>query len=392
MDGSDNVNVTGGLSNTIIMTTSFVGFITLFAAIAIIFLRSPANAPDNDGEDGHANNGHQRTYGDELEEADVSTLNRAQRRALAKHRMKKMRRIEPIVHDNAVDGAANEEGNHRLLGDGNIGNANGDVHDGNDDTNINNNNFNQASRKERHKAAKAKERDERKQYEEERKKVVANADEKARETRRERERDKNRQKIEDEARRKESLEIEYNRWRYMFHDESQTTGGEGKYVGMTNELGTANESSQMTTVREFVSHLHEVRVISLYRTAAQFSIGTKALTNRLLQLEKEGRIPGGVFDDSGNYIYFSEDDLGELSRFIQCQRLQSEQDDQQYRAKQGDQEGQREQQTQIGTPMQNHARKNRNCAAISTHDLAKECNRIVQSNLHLHTTTNSNPS
>ena len=136
--------VTGvALSNETILILCSFGFASL-GIVLFLILRNQPNKQDEDDE--HNDRDH---YGDELDQADVATLNRAQRRARAKYKMKQARRdMAPVV--------AARGGN----GDDNNMPAEGGVHD--DD--VNDNVAAVADRKERQRIAKQMERNERKIY------------------------------------------------------------------------------------------------------------------------------------------------------------------------------------------------------------------------------------
>lgn len=135
--------VTGvALSNETILILCSFGF----ASLGIVLFLILRNQPKQDDDDEHNDRDY---YGDELDQADVATLNRAQRRARAKYKMKQARRdMAPVV--------AARGGN----GDDNNMPAEGGVHD--DD--VNDNVAAVADRKERQRIAKQMERNERKIY------------------------------------------------------------------------------------------------------------------------------------------------------------------------------------------------------------------------------------
>lgn len=134
--------ITGvALSNETILILCSFGFATL-GIVLFLILR---NQPKQDDEEEHTDRDN---YGDVLDQADVATLNRAQRRARAKYKMKQARRdMAPAVVARGGEGDENnmpaEEG------------AQADVND---------NVAAIADRKERQRIAKQMERSERKIY------------------------------------------------------------------------------------------------------------------------------------------------------------------------------------------------------------------------------------
>ncbi len=158
-------NLTGiALSDRAVIIISTIGFASLGIALYVLILR---RGGDDDGLDddregvrrrrGERGQGNVDDYGEILAQSDVATLNRAQRRARAKFRMKKARRAaapnQQFVED--VEGAADDA----ALG-GDVQRVEWPQDDARDDAP-------QLTRKERQKAAKAIEKEERKQYAEE---------------------------------------------------------------------------------------------------------------------------------------------------------------------------------------------------------------------------------
>ena len=126
------------ISNKTILILSTIGFGILGLVLFYILRRLTDQPTDQDDNE-------ERDYGEILNDSDVATLNRAQRRARAKYRMKNARRVaQPVQvnnNNNREDGEEDENQNQDNI------------------QLVNNNNL---SRKERQKAAKKKEREERK--------------------------------------------------------------------------------------------------------------------------------------------------------------------------------------------------------------------------------------
>jgi len=136
-------DITGvAISNQTIVILSTLGFGALGLSLFLILRRlSPIEDP---GEQEHDPRGTD-VYGDMLDQSDVATLNRAQRRARAKFRMKKARRA--VAPAQEANGDADGGDPAQAIGaDATIGENDG------------------LTRKERQRAAKAREREERKVY------------------------------------------------------------------------------------------------------------------------------------------------------------------------------------------------------------------------------------
>lgn len=154
MPNTEHYTITGvALSNETILILCTFGFATL-GGIIFLILR---NQPKYDEEDERFR--HRRdNYGDELDKADAATLNRAQRRARAKYKMKQARRdMAPVVQVAARAGDDDNNNDNNIAADG------GRIDDDDDvvDNNIAEGNPN---RRERQRLAKQMERKERKMY------------------------------------------------------------------------------------------------------------------------------------------------------------------------------------------------------------------------------------
>ena len=77
------------LSDKTLLAVSLAGFVVLATTVYVLVIRPSLAAEETDERDGIYN------YDDELDHADVRTLNRAQRRARARNRMKRNRRVDP---------------------------------------------------------------------------------------------------------------------------------------------------------------------------------------------------------------------------------------------------------------------------------------------------------
>ncbi|XP_055607027.1 DDRGK domain-containing protein 1 [Uranotaenia lowii] len=75
------------------------------------------------------------------------------------------------------------------------------------------------------------------------------------------------------------------------------------------------ESDKQNMVQEFINYIKETKVVVLENLAVHFKLKTQAVIDRIVDLQKEGRI-SGVIDDRGKFIYISEDELNAVAKFI----------------------------------------------------------------------------
>jgi len=155
MPNTEHYTITGvALSNETILILCTFGFATLGITLFLILRNQPKYDEEDERLDRHRDN-----YGDELDKADAATLNRAQRRARAKYKMKQARRdMAPVVQ---VAARAGDDDNNN--NDNNIAADGGRIDDDDDvvDNNIAEGNPN---RRERQRLAKQMERKKRKMY------------------------------------------------------------------------------------------------------------------------------------------------------------------------------------------------------------------------------------
>lgn len=152
MSNTEHYTITGvALSNETILILCTFGFATLGITLFLIL----RNQPNHDEEDERLDR-HRDNYGDELDKADAATLNRAQRRARAKYKMKQARRdMAPVVQVAAR--AGDDDNDHNIAADG--------VRLDDDDVVVDNNIAEgNPNRRERQRLAKQMERKERKMY------------------------------------------------------------------------------------------------------------------------------------------------------------------------------------------------------------------------------------
>ena len=274
---SDQSDPTGGFSNKSLLIISLNGITILIVVLVFLYKRTP-QTQDAQEED--------IPYDQALQEADVSLLNRAQRRARAKLLMKKNRRLEQN-EDQANAGIGPGPGVAALQGE-ELERLEGPVA-----VTATAAKGSQLSRKERQRAAKELEKMERKandeqirlqkQYQEEERKIRAMI--------------QLEKKQQAELDKKEIQEREFKQWKYMFPEADKDT---------------------KVTVKEFLQELDFNPVISLRETAEEFNVTTDTLIQRLDQLETEGRICHGVLNQCRDeYIYISPANMANIAAFVE---------------------------------------------------------------------------
>ena len=268
-----NTDITGGFSNQTLVIISITGFTIILSTLAFFYIKSPSDASGSGSNEDDAN---APTYEEQLETADVSTLNRAQRRARAKILMKKSRRLPVVVQQ----GPRNAEGQELERDDENrlmIALENEAL--------VAERQEPQLSRKERQKLARVKEREERQVYQEERRM-------KELEKQRVLEIDKARHLLELEDMKKKERELKIQNWKFLF-------GQDG------------------IKVHDFLKELKRSKIIKLDETAERFSVKKELLVDRLVQLEDEGRINCGIVNDErGEYIYIGSEDMTKIAEWM----------------------------------------------------------------------------
>lgn len=68
-------------------------------------------------------------------------------------------------------------------------------------------------------------------------------------------------------------------------------------------------------LQEFINFVKINKVVVLEDLAVQFKLKTQAAIDRIVELQKEGRL-SGVIDDRGKFIYISEEELNAVAKFI----------------------------------------------------------------------------
>lgn len=261
-----NPEVVGvGFSDTSLLAVSILGFaIMAFLIYSIVLSRvQSADELEKNDVDGDLD------YEEELLRADVSTLNRAQRRARAKALMKRERRVAP---------AEGEEGG-----------------DGGEDTHL--------SRKERQKAAKATERKERQKLDAARQEEQRVAQQKAQEEK----------KLRLEL---EAIQAEEDRLRREEEEEEQK---QQEWERWNTFLASPDGSISMT-VEEWAKELEQgPSAVHLATIVQRFDTPLKQVKERINQLVRDGRVTGCIDETTNTFWVFSHDNLLALATFIQTQ-------------------------------------------------------------------------
>mmetsp|Transcript_29495 Transcript_29495/g.42825 ORF Transcript_29495/g.42825 Transcript_29495/m.42825 type:complete len:310 (+) Transcript_29495:59-988(+) len=270
-------SLSGGASDKALLYISLTGFFLVGIAMYRLFLASGAGNGDLDEDELY-----KRDYDEDLDEADVRKLNRAQRRLRAKNRMKKKRRIEP------ARGAAVPEDGNNVVGDNNADGAIAD-HEGLEEVaNL--------SRKERQKLAKAEEKEERRRYVLEREAALKRQEQE--ETyleRKERSRAEEEERFMAEKERNERDWKEYDEFWTMF----KIGGGSGEAV----------------LVKDFVAFMERNKVVAVDYIADQYGLCRDIVIKRIKVIEEEGHI-NGVYDDQGQFIHLTTDEMAEVADIV----------------------------------------------------------------------------
>ena len=285
---SDTYNITGvAISNKSILILSAIGFGLLGFVFYFLILRRLSSIDDHAEQQ---ENARRDVYGEMLDQSDVATLNRAQRRARAKFRMKKA--AEGIDGDDG--GAANGEGGvmrENVGGNHNL-----------EETNL--------SRKERQKAAREMEREERKLNAEE---ARVWREKKQSTMKSEGSRCDGKEKMAESSNKESELSLgEIFPRRKNVNDafseflfwESIMKKIKEKANSYDEMISSAHQMPKMT-IREFVERLKQNGSVSIATLADEF--GGISVPEVLIELENINKQHGiiGVPDANGNFVYVS---------------------------------------------------------------------------------------
>lgn len=295
-------NTAIGFSDRIILTVSIGGFlflaVTIYHIAMLHYQSGSVNAMNKENVDAN--------YEENLANADVSTLTRAQRRARAKIIMKQTRR-QNVAATTQLPHHRDEEHDEQIEADNHHHFDDVDVqlnHNGDENGSVAGSEFGQEnrqlSRKERQHLAKLAEQRARRQLDEERKRQHEESQEEAMKIKQERIKQKELQAIEDRQQRnrlKEELRKKENEEFLLF---------------------CATDTLKVT-VEEWINELRTNRVYDINHAITSYgseNVTSDTLCNRIETLLKECRI-GGILDkERGIFIYLNDNELLELSKII----------------------------------------------------------------------------
>lgn len=259
-----------GFSDAVLLAVSLLGFVMLAVTLYSLILSRLQSAEElDDGEEG-------MDYDEKLDRADVATLNRAQRRARAKNRMKKQRRIAPAPEANDQNGTERdqEEDTRQVLEE-----------------------TRHLSRKERQKAAKAAEREERRLYEDQRREMQRQKTEDAQRDRKERE--------QQEAKRAEEERL--------LREQEKKSKEQAEYDSWNTFLAISDGKS--VSVQQFLSTLKTEKVLLIDEYADKVHVRSQHVIDRIRALQSSNRVTG-VFDGRGRFIYITAHEMDAVASLI----------------------------------------------------------------------------
>lgn len=300
-----NAEIGVGFSDAALLAVSCFGFVFLIVTVySLLGLRNSNDGGDDDDETGELSP-HSDNYEEKLAAADVSTLNRAQRRARAHHIMKQKRRITPRPgpaneNDNDHHGGENDNNARNLIDEDALALV-GDIAPAQP----------QLSRKERSRAAKAAELKERRLLDTERRKQQSGAMAEAKREKRIREQSKAR-KLEEAVR----LQKEKKKERQLQEE-----------IEWKTFLCTPTRTLLVT---DWIAEMKQNRTVNCRDLAKSFGLLSsseeEAVVNRVQELIREGRVAGVLepsswrhdseSDGAVRFVYFSDDELLKISSAV----------------------------------------------------------------------------
>lgn len=278
---------TGGLSNFSLLLISLNGLTVIVIILIIICHRAPSQEYHSSLQQ---NNQDNIPYEQALEDADVSLLNRAQRRARAKLLMKKSRRLDTggIIGTAAGGGEHVQEHDH-------VPNHDNDHPIGQHNENAEQGHRIILTRKERQKVAKQIERMER----------HANSER----ARQQQQQEQTMYELKQQKLQMAQLQQMEKEKRYNLEKERQNL--HRVYMFPDTDLDTR------VTIDEFIKELEVDPIISLEETAEEFQVSQQDLVHRLQELERDGRIPHGIWNrQRGEYLYVGENTMDRMAHYI----------------------------------------------------------------------------
>jgi hypothetical protein len=316
-------NMSIGASDAVLLAVSFAGFCMLAWSMYSIVLAKLKTAEElrQEAEE------REISYEERLAKADVSTLNRAQRRARAKHIMKQQRRLagadgemidDPLHQEQQLVAPQQQQQqqHQQQQHDEHVPAFHGDSHHANTQHLL--------SRKERQKAAKQVELQERKLLEEDRRNEQKKAQEAAKARRKTKELHKTLQMERERKERREQQEADelanYRAWKIFLENEKSIRNNH-------DENGDGQNQSNTITVQEWIGELKENRIVYLSDLADRFEVDESAVHDRIQELLDTSRLCGILEKDDGDdessnyarFLYISANEMSELASFVKSQ-------------------------------------------------------------------------
>jgi site-specific DNA-cytosine methylase len=257
----NNAEIGVGFSDTALLAASLTGFLILAATVYSIMSMRLKSSKEVEKEDLAGENDYEM----QLLNADVSTLNRSQRRARARVIMRRKR--QALIDEDLSD----------------VEPEIGSDAEGSDDG----------------EAAKATEEDERRVQEEERREQQKQAQEDAQKQKREEEREDDRKqeasRLLEKKERAEKEELE--------RAESEA---------WESFLSSPNRSQ---SVQEWIDEMKDRRTVLTTEIATSFELPEEKVVQRIQELIQEGRV-AGVMEGNGRFIFIAEDELHSIAESL----------------------------------------------------------------------------
>jgi DDRGK domain len=286
-----------GASDRLLLGVSFLGFGVMAYLVYNMVLRQVKSARQMRDEERE----RQTTFEEKLTRADVSTLNRAQRRARARLIAKQQRRIATgqdafmMMMDDDDNTIIDDGDQDQMLEEEDIPPFQEDTH--------HTTSLRHLSRKERQKAARQIELQERKVLEEERRKEQEELQKEERLKKRERERQKASQMEEERKKRQEQRAAQemtaYHSWRIFLPRPK---------AGAVDEKDLPKGC---ITVKNWKEELYKDPVVKISELSRRFWVSKQVVRERISELLETDRITGVLETD--RFVFLSKDKLVALS-------------------------------------------------------------------------------
>lgn len=281
--GASDIGV--GFSDVALIGVSVAGFCVLASIVYSIILLRLQTRSEFEKQEAELDN-----YDELLEQTDVATLNRAQRRARAKNIMKRQRRIatDPVLPEADADALVavvqQQQEQNNNVEDDDAGTTGGNLQQ------------QHLSRKERQKAAREAEKAERQLFQEERRLQQKEALEQAQEKKR------RRQEL-------QTKKAEFDRKQRLMDKEHQERAAYEQW-----KTFLASESERMTVV-EFIQHVQEHKTANLMALSERFRVPIAKVQARVKELVSTRRITGIITEDF-KFIYITQEEMDKVASFM----------------------------------------------------------------------------